>query len=103
MVIMQIKGDLFRFLNMELSRNEVKTKLDEAALNQKENLNVDINQKPFLKDPKEDQKKKKMMNKKNKDKKGLYLVEDHEPLPEISKEDQAKAQAKAMLKKLNWL
>ncbi len=62
---MQIKSDLFRQLNCELKRQEVKTKLDQACLSQKESLNVDINNKSLMnnqqksEDDKKDKKPKK--------------------------------------------
>lgn len=97
---MQIKSDLFRHLNFELSRNEVKTKLDQAALNQKENLNVDINQKAFLNDE-NNSKKKKEKNEQNKKGKKLQLIENKKgPNTDSSEEEEF---TKALVKKLNWL
>lgn len=97
---MQIKSDLFRHLNFELSRNEVKTKLDQAALNQKENLNVDINQKTFLNDEKNSQKKK---DKKEQDKKAKKLQLTKNQNGSNANPSEEEELAKTLVKKLNWL
>ena len=98
---MHIKSDLFRHLNLELSRKEVKTKLGQAALNQKNNLDVDINQKSFLpkKDPKNQQQEKQKQDQQKENNKITLLQTTKAQMPEQTNEDQADAP----IKKLNWL
>lgn len=98
---MYIKSDLFRHLNLELSRKEVKTKLGQAALNQKNNLDVDINQKSFLpkKDPKNQQQEKQKQGQQKEKNKVTSLDPIKAQMPEQTNDDQANAP----IKKLNWL
>lgn len=92
---MHIKNDLFRSLEFSLSRKEVKAKLGDAALAQKNGLNVDINQHgELLEFQKKNFKKKKNEQEEKKNQKSS--TDEVKNASQPSKENE-------LLKKLNWL